>query len=145
MIFPLLKGDDAWATRAMLGEELWIDERPRDAAMVVNAAATVAGICAGVAARRRVAVPTAVPVAVEMGLLLVYWQQMVSYYDRLRVRPARVRLTGAASIHRRSVVPISLILGTRAWTAPCSKRCGRAAAATFHRGWHPLPSSGATP
>ena len=30
----------AWSTRAMLGEELWISRRPRDAAMVVSAAAS---------------------------------------------------------------------------------------------------------
>jgi hypothetical protein len=72
----------AWSTRAMLGEELWVSRRPRDAAMVVSAAASAAALCAVVAARRRRPVPAALATAVQMALTLVYWAQMVRYFDR---------------------------------------------------------------
>lgn len=74
--------DRAWATRAILGEEQWIAERPRDTAMAIDVAATVAGLVAMAAAARRRAFPAAAATAVEMGLLLVYWELMARYYDR---------------------------------------------------------------
>ena len=82
VVFGKPADEQAWASRAMLGEERWISERPRDTAMAVNAAATAAGITAMVAARRRRAVPAAVAAAAQMGLLLVYWELMVRYHDR---------------------------------------------------------------
>lgn len=83
VIFPVPRDDGAWATRVVLGEERWIAERPRDAAMAVNAAATAASVAALIAARRRRAAPAAVGTACEMAMLLVYWRQMARYYDRL--------------------------------------------------------------
>lgn len=41
----------SWSTRVVLGEELWITERPGDTAMAVNATATLAGITALIVAR----------------------------------------------------------------------------------------------
>jgi hypothetical protein len=72
----------AWSTRAMLGEELWISRRPRDAAMLVSAVTSVAALTALVAARRRRLFPAVIATAVQMVLTLVYWQQMVRYLDR---------------------------------------------------------------
>jgi hypothetical protein len=72
----------AWSTRAMLGEELWISRRPRDAAMLVSAVASVAALTALVAARRHRLFPAVIATAVQMVLTLVYWQQMVRYLDR---------------------------------------------------------------
>lgn len=72
----------AWATRAMLGEELWISRRPRDAAMVVSVATSVAAAVGVVAARRRHLRPAAIAVAVQMALTMLYWQQMVRYLAR---------------------------------------------------------------
>ncbi|WP_241524221.1 DUF6653 family protein [Mycobacterium paraense] len=72
----------AWSTRAMLGEELWISRRPRDAAGFVSAVTSVAALSALVAARRHRRLPAAIAVAVQMALTLVYWQQMVRYFDR---------------------------------------------------------------
>ena len=44
VVFPEPEDDSAWATRAMLGEEMWIAEHPLDGAMAVNAAASTFGI-----------------------------------------------------------------------------------------------------
>ena len=70
----------------MLGEEQWIVDRPKDAALGVNAAASAAGLVA--AARRRRA-PAAVATAAAMALLLVYWELMARYFDREPERSAR--------------------------------------------------------
>jgi hypothetical protein len=74
----------AWSTRAMLGEELWITRRPRDAAMAVSAVTSVVSLVAIHAARRRRLIPAATATAVQMALTLVYWEQMVRYFDRQR-------------------------------------------------------------
>ncbi|SPM27269.1 hypothetical protein A4G26_01460 [Mycobacterium terramassiliense] len=72
----------AWSARAMLGEELWISRRPRDAAMLFSAVTSAAALSAGVAASRRRRIPAAIATAVQMALTLVYWQQMARYFDR---------------------------------------------------------------
>ena len=72
----------AWAIRAMLGEELWISRRPRDAAMFVGAVTSVAALSAVITARRHRLVPAAFATAVQMALTLVYWEQMVRYFER---------------------------------------------------------------
>ena len=61
VIFPRPADERAWSTRAVLGEELWITERPRDTALAVDAAATLAGIAALIAAGRHRAAPAARP------------------------------------------------------------------------------------
>ncbi|WP_203338412.1 DUF6653 family protein [Nocardioides limicola] len=82
VVFSEPADDRSWATRAALGEEQWIDERPMDVAMAVNVAATAALLVAMVAAHRRRAGPAAAATALEMGLLMVYWELMARYYDR---------------------------------------------------------------
>ena len=82
VVFGKPAHERAWASRAMLGEERWIAERPRDTAMAVNVAATVAGLTGVVAARRRHAPTAAVASATSMALLLVYWELMVRYHDQ---------------------------------------------------------------
>jgi hypothetical protein len=82
VIFPKPADERAWATRAMLGEELWLIDRPRDAGLGVNAAASAAGVIAVVAARRRRPVPAAAATTAQMALLLVYWELMARYFDR---------------------------------------------------------------
>jgi hypothetical protein len=83
VVFPKPTDDRAWATRAILGEELWITRRPKDAALVVSAAASIAGVAAVVAARRRRLRPAATATAVQMGLTLVYWELMSRYRQRV--------------------------------------------------------------
>lgn len=82
VVFGRPAHDRAWATRAILGEEQWIAHRPLDAAMAVDVAATAAGLAAMAAAYRHRAIPAAAGTAVEMGLLMAYWELMVRYYDR---------------------------------------------------------------
>ncbi|MGH3551656.1 MAG: DUF6653 family protein [Mycobacterium sp.] len=82
VVFPKVTDQRNWATRAMLGEELWITDRPRDSATVLSIATSVAAVIAIVAARRHRLLPAVVATTVQMALTLVYWQQMVRYLDR---------------------------------------------------------------
>ena len=82
VVFSKPAHDRAWATRAALGEEQWIAKRPMDTAMAVNVAATAALLVAMVAAHQRRAVPATAATALEMGLLMAYWELMARYYDR---------------------------------------------------------------
>src|SRR5688572_30407152 len=84
VVFGKPSHERAWATRAVLGEEQWIAERPMDTAMVVEVAATAAGLVAMVAARQRRAMPATVATGLEMGLLLAYWELMARHYARHR-------------------------------------------------------------
>jgi hypothetical protein len=81
VVFPKPQHERAWATRAVLGEEMWILERPRDAAMAVNAGATACLAAALIGARKRALVPAAGATAGAMALIMVYWKQMADYYD----------------------------------------------------------------
>jgi Family of unknown function (DUF6653) len=85
----------AWSTRAMLGEELWITRRPRDAAMAVSAVTSAVSVGAMIAARHRRFVPAAIATAVQMAMTLVYWEQMVRYFDHHRdLGDSHARRTG---------------------------------------------------
>jgi hypothetical protein len=68
----------------MLGEELWVTNRPRDAAVAVGVVTSAAAACAIVAARRRRLRLAVAATAAQMALTLVYWQMMVRYLDRHR-------------------------------------------------------------
>ena len=81
VVFGKPRDERAWSTRAMLGEELWITRRPRDAGMTVSALTSAVALGAVVAARRRRSIPAAIATAVQMALTLVYWEQMVRYFD----------------------------------------------------------------
>lgn len=82
VIFPKPAGHENWATRAILGEELWITQRPNDGACVLSAVTSVAAVCALVGARRHNMRVTVAATVVQMGLTLVYWEMMVRYRDR---------------------------------------------------------------
>jgi hypothetical protein len=68
----------------MLGEELWITSRPKDAATALSVVTSVVAAVALFAARRHRLVPAAAASAMQMALTLVYWEQMVQYLDRHR-------------------------------------------------------------
>jgi hypothetical protein len=82
VVFPRPAEEQAWATRAVLGEEQWIARRPLDLAMAVDVAAAAAALVAVGAAYQRRAMPAAAATALEMGLLMAYWELMARYYDR---------------------------------------------------------------
>jgi hypothetical protein len=84
VIFPRPADERAWSTRAILGEELWITRRPRDAAMAVSVATSIAQLAGIVAARKRRRRPAVVAAAVQMGLTLAYWELMVRFLARHR-------------------------------------------------------------
>ena len=84
VVFSEPKDDSAWATRAMLGEEMWIAERPLDRAMAVNAAASAFGIGGVLASLKRRPLPAALCTVFEVALLLHYWQLMTEYYEEHR-------------------------------------------------------------
>lgn len=81
-IFGKPRDERAWATRAMLGEELWIADRPRDTAMLVSVVTSAVAARAAVAARRRQLRPAIVAVAAQMALTMLYWHLMARYFDR---------------------------------------------------------------
>jgi hypothetical protein len=84
IVFGRVTDERNWATRAMLGEELWITRRPKDAAAALSVVTSGAAVIAIVAARRHRLAPAAAATAVQMALTLVYWEQMARYLDRQR-------------------------------------------------------------
>ena len=84
IVFPKPNNDSAWATRAMLGEEMWVAERPIGVAMAVNVAASAFGIGGVVGALKRRPSAAALCTVAEVALLLVYWQLMSEYYEEHR-------------------------------------------------------------
>ncbi|WP_338101554.1 DUF6653 family protein [Mycobacterium persicum] len=82
VVFGKPKHHRAWATRAMLGEELWITERPPDTAMLVSALTSAVSLSAVIATRRRRLKPAVVATALQMTLTMVYWELMVRYLHR---------------------------------------------------------------
>ncbi|MFF3227202.1 DUF6653 family protein [Nocardia suismassiliense] len=89
VLFPEPADQRAWATKAILGEELWLADHPMDAALAVDAAASGAGMIALLGARRRRPVPAAVSIGALMLLLLWYWELMARYYETRRATEAR--------------------------------------------------------
>ena len=81
VVFPEPEDDSAWATRAMLGEEMWIAERPRDRAMALNVAATAFGLGGVWGALRRRPLPTVACSVGQVAMLLAYWREMTLYYE----------------------------------------------------------------
>ncbi len=85
VIFPKPADNRAWATRAILGEELSVTSRPRDSARGVTAATSLFAIIAMIASARHRLTLALVACAVQMALTLVYWEMMARYWDRRRV------------------------------------------------------------
>ena len=88
MIFPKPAHNRAWATRAILGEEQWVTNRPRDGAAIVTGVTSLAAVAAIVASARRRPVPASVACAAQMALTLVYWELMTRYWDCYRMSAA---------------------------------------------------------
>jgi hypothetical protein len=84
VVFPEPEDDKAWATRAMLGEEMWIAKRPLDRALALNIGASIFGISGVWGAYKRRPLPTAVCTVGQVVLLLAYWREMALFYERHR-------------------------------------------------------------
>jgi hypothetical protein len=84
VIFPKVRDERSWATRAILGEELWITSPTKDTAMALSVVTSIIAVVALIAARRHRAVPAAIATVTQMALTLTYWHQMVRYLERHR-------------------------------------------------------------
>jgi hypothetical protein len=84
ILFPKPKDDKAWATRAMLGEEMWIAKRPLDRAMALSVGATAFNLGGVWGAYKRRPLPTAACTVGQVALLLAYWREMAIYYEHRR-------------------------------------------------------------
>ena len=82
VIFPEPKDDSSWATRGVLGEKLWMAERPRDVISLLNIASGIVGVVGIVAAYRRRLWPMVL--CAIAGFLLVLWgiDRYAVYYDQ---------------------------------------------------------------
>lgn len=81
IVFPKPRHEQAWATKAMLGEELWSDSLRCDRASAVNVASTAAMTVSVVGAWRKSARPTFWGAAAQMALTLVFWKLMANFYE----------------------------------------------------------------
>jgi hypothetical protein len=84
VVFPAPADDRAWSTRAILGEERWLSERPADAALALDALAAVSFAVAIHGARKHQLGLTVTATVATMGTLLVYWARMAKYYESRR-------------------------------------------------------------
>src|SRR5699024_1468702 len=74
---------DAFATRAMLGEELWTTDPGQDHALTtVNLAGSLALSVAMIAAWKHRAGPAAVGVAATMTATMISWHRYAAIYDK---------------------------------------------------------------
>jgi len=81
IVFAEPKDDKAWATRAMLGEEMWIAKRPLDRAMALSVGTAAFGLGGVWGAYKRRLLPTAVCAVGQVALLLAHWRELVVYYE----------------------------------------------------------------
>ncbi len=85
IVTPPPADDSAWATRAVLGEELWLTDHPRDRIAAINAANSAALMAAALAARKKSRPLTILWTATSMALTLVSWNFYADYYDQHRI------------------------------------------------------------
>jgi hypothetical protein len=86
-LFPPPEDDSAWATRAVLGEELWTTSLPRyDVAMALTVLSGLSFAAALAAAFRRRPAQLAAFGAAAFALTMVYLDQMVTRYEQEKSR-----------------------------------------------------------
>lgn len=81
VLFPPPRDDSAYATRAVLGEERWLHERPVSGALAVDCLAGAALLVAIDGARRHRPWPMTIATITTMSAVLGYWREMVRYHD----------------------------------------------------------------
>jgi hypothetical protein len=94
VLFPRPRDDSAFATRAVLGEERWLEERPVSRALVIDAVASGALVIAVDSARRHRRWRMTVATVGTMSALLWYWREMARFYETRRDADARSAVTG---------------------------------------------------
>jgi hypothetical protein len=85
-VFPAPKDDSSWATRSVLGEQLWTAERRRDLPMALNAASAVFFAGALLAAHGRRLWPMMFCGGSSYLLKMWFLDRMALYYDKYRQR-----------------------------------------------------------
>ncbi|HZA86940.1 MAG TPA: DUF6653 family protein [Acidimicrobiales bacterium] len=81
VLFPPPRDDSAFATRAVLGEERWLEERPVSGALAINCMASAALLIAIDSARRHRRWQMTIATIGTMSALLWYWREMVRFYE----------------------------------------------------------------
>jgi hypothetical protein len=87
VVFPPPRDDSAYATRVVLGEEMWLEERRVSGALAINGMASGALLIAVDGARRHRRGQMTIATIGAMGALLVYWREMVRLYESRRDCP----------------------------------------------------------
>lgn len=82
IVFRSPRNENAWSTRAMLGEELWSERLRCDKASAINVLSTAAMVVSIVGARRRSAYQALPATAIQMTLTLVFWKLMADFYAK---------------------------------------------------------------
>jgi hypothetical protein len=83
-LFPEPKSDKSWATRGVLGEELWTAERPRDLSTLLSAVSATSFVVGLVCAYSRRFWPMTLCAIVAYLLKLWYIDRMTFYYEQHR-------------------------------------------------------------
>jgi hypothetical protein len=82
VLFPAVDSDDAWMSRVVLGERLWLSEgRKTSLVNLLNVANVPVSLYAVYAASRRRPVRTAFATAGSMLLKFLFVNEMVKFYD----------------------------------------------------------------
>jgi hypothetical protein len=78
---PPPRDDSAYATRVVLGEERWLEERPASGALAIDCLTTAALLIAIDNARRHRPWQMTIATIATMSGLQWYWREMVRFYD----------------------------------------------------------------
>jgi hypothetical protein len=81
VLFPPPRDVSAFATRAVLGEERWLVERPLSGALAINGVASAALLVAVDNARRHRGRQMTIATIGAMCALLWYWREMARFYE----------------------------------------------------------------
>ena len=86
MLFPEPKSDESWATRGVLGEELWTSEGPRDLSTLLTSTSGAFGLGGLLSAYERRFWPMLFCASTSLLLKLWYIDRMTAYYEKHRNR-----------------------------------------------------------
>ena len=81
IVFPPPRDASAFSTRAILGEERWLEDRPVSGALAIDCMAGGALLLAIDGARRHRRRQMTIATIGTMSTLLWYWREMARYYD----------------------------------------------------------------